>query len=207
MAKLLALTQNSIKMPNWCWNDVTFNGPKENLQQLSKILEDMVKRCNETGMGVLPIIQEATEDGYFFGISVEDENANEESEVDNPFIQIRYDTRWSPNPENLKWLAVKFDVDFVQDYEESGNKMYGQYRLKHEHCDDEGFILETRYLTDEEHDSCMYITSPDDEKTFSKDEVTEEEWERLIDDEDWSENNDYEKLSDTLDDKEWENVN
>ena len=115
-------------MANWCYNNVTFEGPHENLQQLLKIFKDMEKRAVETGMGVVPIIQDEPEDGYFFNISVEDENVNEESEVDNPFIQIRYDTKWNANPENVKWLALKFAVDFVQEAEESGNKIYEQSR-------------------------------------------------------------------------------
>ena len=208
MARLLALTQNSTEMANWCWNNVTFEGPRENLQQLLKIFKDMETRAIETGMGVVPIIQDAPEDGYFFNISVEDENVNEESEVDNPFIQIRYDTKWNANPENVKWLALKFAVDFVQEAEESGNKIYEHYRLNHGDVEEgEEPILERRFLTDEEFDSCYYLTNPEETETHDHGTISDEEWERLIDEEDWSTIEDYEKLDDTIQGKEWENVN
>ena len=158
-------------------------------------------------MGVVPIIQDAPEDGYFFNISVEDENVNEESEVDNPFIQIRYDTKWNANPENVKWLALKFAVDFIQEAEESGNKIYEHYRLNHGDVEEgEEPILERRFLTDEEFDSCYYLTNPEETETHDHGTISDEEWERLVDEEDWSTIEDYEKLDDTIQEKEWENV-
>lgn len=194
-------------MANWCFNNVNFEGPRKNLQQLLKILTDMEARAIETGMGVVPIIQDAPEDGYFFNISVEDENVNEESEVDNPFIQIRYDTKWNANPENVKWLALKFEVDFIQEAAESGNKIYEHFRLNHGDVEeDEEPILERRFLTDEEFDSCYYLTNPEETETHDHGTISDEEWERLIDEEDWSTIEDYEKLDDTIQEKEWENV-
>ena len=194
-------------MANWCFNNVNFEGPRENLQQLLKILTDMEARAIETGMGVVPIIQDAPEDGYFFNISVEDENVNEESEVDNPFIQIRYDTKWNANPENVKWLALKFEVDFIQEAAESGNQIYEHYRLNHGDVEEgEEPILERRFLTDEEFDSCYYLTNPEETETHDHGTISDEEWERLIDEEDWSTIEDYEKLDDTIQEKEWENV-
>lgn len=195
-------------MANWCWNNVTFNGPKKNLKELLKILLDMEHRCNETGMGVVPIIQPEPEDGYFFNISVEDENVNETNDVDERFIEIRYDTKWSSNPHNVQWIALKFKVNFMQSSEESGNKIYEHHRLIHEDVEEgEEPILERRYLTDDEFNSCYYITNSDETETHDHGAITEEEWERLIDEEDWTTIEDYEKLDDTIQAKEWENVN
>lgn len=191
-------------MANWCFNNVTFTGPQENLQTLLKILEDMSKRCNETGQGVIPILQESSEDSYFFNISVEDENVNEDRDVDEIFIQIRYDTKWSPNPENLKWIAMKFEIDFVQEYEEGGNKLYGQYRLLQSDDSEEDSILQHRYLTDEEHDQCMFLESDDGLTRHYRNECSEETWCELNDEDGWSEMEDYEQLENTLIDKEWE---
>jgi hypothetical protein len=188
-------------MANWCCNMVTFNGPQENLQNLLKILEDMTKRCNDTGFGVIPILQEGPDDGYFFNITVEDENVNEE--VDEPFIIIRYDTKWSPNQENLKWIAVKFGVDFVQEYEEGGNKMYGQYRLMHLDDPEGEPILQHRFLSDEEYIQCMFLESDDGKTRHNRDEVTDEKWDELLEEDGWTEMEDYEKLEDTLTDEEW----
>lgn len=192
-------------MANWCFNNVIFKGPQENLKQLLKIIEDMNKRCEETGMGVIPILQEGTDDGYYFNITVEDENVNEnENDVDEMFIQIRYDTKWSPNANNLQWIAIKFDVDFLQEYEEGGNKMYGQYQLMHSDNSEEKPIIQHKFLTDEEHDKCMFLESDDGLTRHYRDEVTDDEWDELNDEGTWNEMEDYEKLEDTLRDKEWE---
>lgn len=194
-------------MANWCYNNVTFNGPQKNLQNLLKILEDMTKRCNETGLGVIPIMQEISEDSYFFDIRVEDENVNEESEVDEIFIQIRYDTKWSPNIENLKWIAMKFKVEFVQEYEESGNKIYGQYRLLQSDDLEADPIFQHRFLTDDEHDQCMFLESNDGLTRHYRHDYTDEEWDELTEEDGWTEMEDYEQLEYNLIDKEWENVN
>lgn len=45
---------------------------------------------------------------------------NEETAV------FQYQTRWSPNIEIIQEIAEYYKVDFVQDYEEMGNLIYGQ---------------------------------------------------------------------------------
>jgi hypothetical protein len=192
-------------MANWCFNNVTFKGPQENLQTLLKILEDMNKRCEETGMGVIPILQEGTDDGYYFNITVEDENVNEdEDDVDEMFIQIRYDTKWSPNVNNLQWFGLNFGVDFLLEYEESGNQMYGHYRFMYSVDSEEDSILQHRFLTDEEHDQCMFLESDDGLTRHYRHECTQETWDELIEEDGWNQMEDYEQLEDTLIDKEWE---
>ncbi len=191
-------------MANWCCNMVTFSGPHENLQTLLKILEDMNKRCNDTGFGVIPILQEGTDDGYFFNITVEDENVSENLDVDEEFILIRYDTKWNPNQENLKWIAIHFGVDFHQEYEEGGNKMYGQYRLMHSDNSEEEPILQHRFLSDEEYDQCKFLQSEDGLTRHDRDKYSEEEWDKLLEEDGWDELEDCEKLEDTLIDKEWD---
>lgn len=203
--KIQDLIQNSTEMANWCCNNVTFTGKKENLHALLKVLQEMEKRAFAQQMGVIPIMQKEEPDGYFFNIDITDENINEESEVDDLFIQMRYESRWSPNPRALQWIGVKFAVDFEYEYEESGNKIYGKYKFTYTD-NEEDPIFQHKDLTDEEWDSCLYLESPDGTESKSHGEITEVEWDQLTD-EDWNQCEDYEKLNDTLDDKEWGSVN
>lgn len=195
-------------MSNWCSNSVDFRGKRENLSSLLKVFKEMRRRCDELSEGVIPVIQEGATDGYYFYISIDDDNVDDEAaDTDELFVTVRYETKWSPNPKNVEWLARKMDVDFVQDYEESGNLVYGQYRLVNTSVDeDDTPVLEHRFLTNDEYQSCKYITDSEETIAHNKGDISDEEYDRLVDEEDWSECDDYEKLSDTLDEKEWENV-
>lgn len=190
-------------MANWCWNSVEFSGKKENLQNLLKILNEMVDRSKKLDKGVVPILIEPSEDGYYFYLSIEDHNLYENLEVEEYFIIIRYETKWNPNPENNKWIGLKFEVDFEYEYEESGNKMYGKYRFIHTD-NEEDPIYEHKFLTDEEVDQCKYLENDEQTIIHNRDEVSDEKWEELLDEDIWNEEEDNEKLNDTLEDKEWE---
>jgi hypothetical protein len=193
-------------MANWCNNSVTFNGPEENIRALESYLREMEKRCSEQKCGVLPIIQNEPEDGYYFDIYHMDEA---EFVGENSTVSINYSSKWSPNEKNVYWLACKLKVSFNLHYEESGNKIYGEYRMVYTEPEEETEkpIYEHRYLTDDEWDSCSYITDPDEKVSHDFGSIDKEEWERLLDEEDWSLMEDWEKFDDTLTDKEWENVN
>jgi hypothetical protein len=193
-------------MANWCWNSVEFRGKKENLQNLLKILDEMVDRSKKLDKGVVPILIEPSEDGYYFYLSIEDHNLNENVEVEEYFIIIRYETKWNPNPEKNKWIGSKFEVDFEHEYEESGSKIYGKCRFTYTD-NEEDPICEEKFLSDEEYDQCKYLENDDQTVIYYRDEVSDEKWEELLDEDIWNEMDDNEKLSDTLDDKEWENVN
>ena len=52
--------------------------------------------------------------GYFFDILLEDGDCI-----------FNYQTRWSPNTEILLQIAEHFKVDFIYNYEEIGNQIYG----------------------------------------------------------------------------------
>ena len=190
-------------MANWCWNSVEFRGKKENLQNLLKILNEMVDRSKRLSQGVVPILIEPSEDGYYFDLSIEDHNLNESVEVEEYFINIRYETKWNPNPEKNKWISLKFEVDFEYEYEEFGNKIYGKCRFKHTD-NEEDPIYEEKFLSDEEYDQCKYLESDCGLKILQRDECTDDKWDELTGDGTWNEMEDYEKLSNTLDDKEWE---
>ena len=68
---------------------------------------------------------------------------NEETAV------FQYQTRWSPNIEIIQEIAEYYKVDFVQDYEEMGNLIYGQAIHHNE-------ILQDIYLEDEDFEQYEY---------------------------------------------------
>jgi hypothetical protein len=74
---------------------------------------------------------------------------NEETTV------FQYQTRWSPNIEIIQEIAEYYKVDFVQDYEEMGNLIYGQAIHHNE-------ILQDIYLEDEDFEQYEY-----DEETIA----------------------------------------
>lgn len=189
-------------MANWCNNNLTFTGSKDNILNLSKIILEMKHRGDKQNQGVLPIIQEDTNDLHFFYIEYLEDSLNDNLEdEDDYFININYQTKWNPNILSVTWLSRKMGVSFELDYEESGNLVYGKYKMDHEDSENKVY---NKYLTDDEYNSCKYIESSNGLITHDRDAVSEEDWDRLIDEEDYSEMEDYEKLEDTLDEKNWE---
>ena len=69
---------------------------------------------NEENCGQLPEFILDKKRGYFFDILLEDGGCI-----------FNYQTRWSPNTEVLTQIAERFNVDFILDYEEIGNQIYG----------------------------------------------------------------------------------
>ena len=59
---------------------------------------------------------EDTNGGYFFNIYWHEGDEG----------QFQYETKWSPNIEVLQGIASLYKVNFVQDYEEMGNLVYGR---------------------------------------------------------------------------------
>ena len=189
-------------MANWCNNSLTFTGSKDNILNLSKIILEMKHRGDKQNQGVLPIIQEDTNDLHFFYIEYLQDSLNDNlKDEDDHFIYINYQTKWNPNIHSVTWLSRKMGVSFELDYEESGNLIYGKYKMDHEDSENKVY---NKYLTDDEYNSCKYIESSNGLITHDKDAISEEDWDRLIDEEDYSEMEDYEKLEDTLDTKDWE---
>jgi hypothetical protein len=66
--------------------------------------------------GQLPEFVPNHNGGYFFNIYWD--------EGDEGICQ--YETKWSPNIEVLQGIASLYKVNFVQDYEEMGNLVYGR---------------------------------------------------------------------------------
>lgn len=102
-------------MANWCSNSVAFEGNETALEQIKSEFRKMINRENEEHCGQLPDFISDKERGYFFNIVWEDGDCI-----------FSYDTKWSPNKDILIKIAERYNVDFIHDYEEMGNLIYGR---------------------------------------------------------------------------------
>ena len=101
-------------MANWCSNSVAFEGDETTLEQVRLEFVKMQICENKENCGQLPKFISDKNRGYFFDILLEDGGCN-----------FNYQTRWSPNTEILLQIAEYFKVDFIYNYEEIGNQIYG----------------------------------------------------------------------------------
>lgn len=103
-------------MPNWCNNTVIFSGDKENLDKLTSALNAAKKLEDETREAqIIHGLGEVVE-GYFFDIYYE--------RLENE-IYFQYETRWSPNIDDVAQLCKEFEVCAHHEYTEPGCQIYG----------------------------------------------------------------------------------
>ena len=103
-------------MANWCSNTVGFKGTPEAIDQIKWLFQAMATKEQQEQKGQLPDWVNQHNGGYFFELY---------SDKDNTEV-FQYQTKWSPNIEIVQEIAKHYKVDFVQDYEEMGNLVYGQ---------------------------------------------------------------------------------
>lgn len=103
-------------MANWCNNTVVFEGKPEAIEQIQQLFKSMAEKQQEENCGQLPDFIEDSNDGYFFDIYQDDD-------VTGIF---QYETKWSPNIEEVQRIAEHYRVDFVQDYLELGCLVCGK---------------------------------------------------------------------------------
>ena len=103
-------------MANWCGNTVAFKGTPEAIDQIKWLFQAMATKEQQEQKGQLPDWVNQHNGGYFFDLY---------SDKDNTEV-FQYQTKWSPNIEIVQEIAKHYKVDFVQDYEEMGNLVYGQ---------------------------------------------------------------------------------
>ena len=85
--------------------------------------------------------------------------------------KFQYETKWSPNIEIVQKIAEYYHVDFVQDYEEMSNLVYGRATFSDK-------LLTDIYLEDEDFDSYQFDEETDiyhfeDEEYESDSEILE----------------------------------
>ena len=154
-------------MANWCSNTVAFEGNETALEQIKLEFRKMMTKENKENCGQLPEFISENNRGYFFDIVWE--------EIDSIF---NYQTKWSPNTETLMQIAKRFKVDFIHDFEEMGNLIYGRTIFS----DNE---LTDIYLEDEDFEKYQYDEETEiyhfEEKTYDNDyEILEILLERKI---------------------------
>lgn len=130
-------------MANWCNNIIDFEGKPEAIEQIQQLFETMAKKAKVEEIGQLPDFV-TQYNGYFFNIYW--------NEGDIGFFQCQ--TKWLPNLEIVREIAEYYKVNFVSDYEEMGNLIYGRA------------IFSDKLLTD------IYLENEDFEK-YQFDEQTD----------------------------------
>ncbi len=155
-------------MANWCNNTVVFEGKPEAIEQIQQLFKTMAEKEQKENCGQLPDFIENTDGGYFF-------NLYQNEGVIGVF---QYETRWSPNTEILQKIAERYNVDFVQDYEELGCLVFGRATFSDKLLTDTGLDYEDldTYSFNEETDKYHF-----EGKTYDTDyEILETLLERKI---------------------------
>ncbi len=130
-------------MANWCSNTVVFEGNEKAINQIQQLFQTMKQKEEKTEEGQLPNFITDKNGGYFFN--------SYWNEGDIGIFQ--YETKWSPNIEIVQKIAEYYQVNFVQDYEEIGNLVYGRATFSDK-------LLTDIYLEDKDFDNYQF-----DEKT------------------------------------------
>jgi hypothetical protein len=103
-------------MPNWCSNYTTFKGSKENIEALNNAINKAIER--ETAeRSAQAIHSQEIQDGYFFDLY--------SNGIEHEELTIMYETRWSPNLEDLALLCKEFGVNSETEFNEPGCDVYG----------------------------------------------------------------------------------
>lgn len=160
-------------MPNWCYNYVTFSGDKENLNALNIALTNAEKAEQEEKQGQkIHSLGEVVE-GYFFDIYHEQYDDH---------ITLQYETRWSPNQEDLALLCKEYKVSAEHEYSESGCQIYGtaNYDASGEYTDEQ---IKAEFLDLIEYDDKTNKYIYEGEYWDSEDELIETEYQN------WKEKN------------------
>lgn len=128
----------------------------------------MATKEQQEQKGQLPDFVNQHNGGYFFDLYLDNDN----TEV------FQYQTKWSPNIEIVKEIAERYKVDFVQNYEEMGNLIYGQATYNNG-------IFQDIYLEDEDFEQYEYDEETDnylfEDETYNSDtEILEILLERKI---------------------------
>lgn len=101
-------------MANWCQHWLTFQGEESKIKEVVAMFQAMEQKFKETNEGQKPdFIQEVKQD-YFFDIYTD------ETEI------ISYNTKWSPNLDDIIEIANHFDLNFECTYQELGENIFGK---------------------------------------------------------------------------------
>ena len=107
-------------MPNWCANYTTFRGSKENIEALNNAINKAIER--ETAEKQAQKIHSSeVKDGHFFDLY--------NYGIEHEELRVLYETRWSPNLDDLALLCKEFGVDAETEFNEPGCQVHGTANL------------------------------------------------------------------------------
>lgn len=112
-------------MANWCRNTVWFEAGEAAFQQVREMFLQMAEREKESQRGQLPPFI-TVDGGWFFNVCWEAEDV------------LYYESRWLPNTPVLVKIAERYKVNFILDYEELDNLIFGRATFT------DGILTDTR---------------------------------------------------------------
>jgi len=125
-------------MPNWCYNNITITGDKNNLENLKMRInlirqdEHTKERFFESLIGTHPeVSRESYDAGEWYSANINHfgtkwDIGTQNVEVYDDYIQINEETAWSPPIQGCINIALKYGVDIEMYYEEPGSDFCGK---------------------------------------------------------------------------------
>ena len=103
-------------MANMCDNSIVFTGNPSALENVKALFKEIEEKQNETGKWHLPPYVTA-DFSHMQNITIDQD-------------KINYDTRWYPNFEGLIQIANHYQLDFIINYNELANGLFGEASYK-----------------------------------------------------------------------------
>lgn len=100
-------------MANMCSNFVSFAGRKANISELKMALEAAIDIQENNGVGIGNLIPT----NYFFDMMISDST--------DTSVEFSYETKWSPNIEDLADVCKEYGVTATCEYQEDGMDIRG----------------------------------------------------------------------------------
>jgi|11_taG_2_1085331.scaffolds.fasta_scaffold15888_4 hypothetical protein len=132
-------------MANNCWNWVSFNGDKKNLDKLEKVLKIYDKTNYFTEFGDIVLGRKPQDyksqpfDFYYkYGTKWWDFDISRDSDTS---LVINGDSAWSPPLELTKRISSAYKLEVQHEFEEAGNDFAGIHKYKN------GEVLEQKDMT------------------------------------------------------------
>jgi hypothetical protein len=107
-------------MANWAQNWLTFSGQDTKLKEVQAMFQEMEQKGEETNEGQKPVFLAEVKQDYFFNI------CSDVGEESFDYFTVNYDTKYSPNIEDVIEIANHFNLNFELTYQETGCCIFGK---------------------------------------------------------------------------------
>jgi hypothetical protein len=107
-------------MPNWCSNFLTVES--DQAAAIAAEFERITRQEKAEDCGQLFF---DSGESYLFEIAL----AEEDGDASESSVSVMYDTRWSPNVEDMLTIARERGFNFSLEYEELGNLIFGEVQF------------------------------------------------------------------------------